>query len=191
MMIPFKDSDARKHASDALEASRQHGERIGQQEKTIEQLRQEVSALNEKADQASKSNEEISGQAQKLLTAVRQLSDHVEEEVNSLKLTKNRMATAVVEAVQREMSQLTSSLRQDYDSYLGVKKELSTLSAKLSTLGQEIDKFKSISGTIKAMDFEMKSYARALEERDSEKLRLIRRIEELQKIIARERRIRR
>ena len=184
----FKDDHARKHAGDAVESSRQNAEKIAEQERLMRETQQEVHELDRKLDSITRSNSELTAQTQKILEAVRELKDDVEEEMNSLKLSKNRMLSTVVEKVQQEMQELTAAVRTDYDSYLGIRKELAALSSRLSLLTQDIDKFKAISSTIKGMDFELKSYARILEEKDSEKLRLLRRIEDLQKIISRERR---
>ena len=190
-MLGLKDSNARKNAGDALEVAQQTARKIDEQERTIETVKEEVSALGSKIDSLAKSSEGLAAQTTQVLAAVRQLRDDVEEEMSSLKLSKNKMISAVVDKVQQEMEQLTSTVKQDFDSYLAIKKELGALSSRLSLTSQEIDKFRAISTAIKAMDFEMRGYARVLEEKDSEKLRLIRRIEELQKIISRERRVRR
>lgn len=189
-MLPLKDAHARKQSDDALEAARLNSQRISEQEAALQQARQEIAGLDQKAGQLSRSNAELSEHTRLVLESVRQLREELDEEMQSLKLSRNRLLPAVTQKMEQEMQELLATLRRDHDSYLSLNKEMAQLSSRISLLNQEIDKFKAISSSIKAMDFEMKRYARALDDKENEKLRLIRRIEELQSIISRERRIR-
>ncbi|MFP4423799.1 MAG: hypothetical protein ACLFP2_01055 [Candidatus Woesearchaeota archaeon] len=88
--------------------------------------------------------------------------------------------------------QLRSGMKNFEDVRSQEFKQLRTeVSALISRLGQtssELEKFNKIASNIKAKDFALEKYAKTLEQRDNEKLNLMKRIDTLERMVSKMRR---
>ena len=69
-----------------------------------------------------------------------------------------------------------------------LKNELAGINSDVSKLHSEIDRLNKISSQVKSMDFDLVNYAKKLQADDSEKLRLLRQIDSLERLVSKMRR---
>ncbi len=100
----------------------------------------------------------------------------------------DNLASIKHQATDRLLEKIEKELKQEIHKHLSnldlEKQKFSDLNKDLDSLKQEIHKLKSISETIKTIDFELNNYIKKITEQDQEKLRLMRQVDELQKLIA-------
>ena len=88
----------------------------------------------------------------------------------------------------REMKNSTDGILQDLESFRRLKDRINILEKELSEIHRDVIKFVSISEKIKEADFDLVQYKRVLEQGDKEKLELLRRIDSLERLVAKIRR---
>ena len=92
------------------------------------------------------------------------------------------------EDIKKEIQDSTKDLKASSLHYSALKEELSNISKRTRDVSAEIDKFVKISHKIKQGDFELNKFATQLKTMDKEKLNLLRKIDNLERLVGRMRR---
>ncbi len=169
--------------------------RLAEQEKTQkEQQQQFMESLKEvkdnllslrdfKQDYVKKFSEDLKG--------VKVLEKEFQKALRSFHQNHKQLYDSVYKRLHNEVSEKTYPLKEAVEKLTGLDPEARKIKDMLSTTKDEMAKLNEISSRIKKEDFELKHYAKELLKMDSEKLKLMKKIESLKKIIAYERRNRR
>ena len=114
------------------------------------------------------------------------------KEVYDFKLLKAQLQKKLLDKFEEELKQeLTLNmevLRKDISDYEEMKNSVKEMLKKTELAKQEMGKWLDISGSIKAADFELHRFARQLQQADSEKLELMRKIDTLERLVSKMRR---
>jgi len=115
-----------------------------------------------------------------------------EKELFDFKLLRAQMQKKIIEKFEEELSKelkiQIDNLRLDATSYNELKEEIYGITNKVNNLGEEINKFITISSNIKREDFELTGFANKLMEMDKEKLELMQKIDTLERLVSKMRR---
>ncbi|MBW2965000.1 hypothetical protein KY363_06090 [Candidatus Woesearchaeota archaeon] len=148
-------------------------------------LRAEVKRL---ADEQSKFAKEASAQ----LDALKSARQDLEKEVYDFKLIKadikSRLVADLTDDFRAVLKKEAEKLDTDVKRFNELKDELSHLVGKFRSVEDEIAKFKSIAGDVKAADFQLARHAKELTQADSEKLKLLQKIDQLEHLVSKMRR---
>ncbi|MBL7054249.1 hypothetical protein ISS05_00660 [Candidatus Woesearchaeota archaeon] len=158
----------------------------------VNNLKNETTVLNKELNEIKENQKEFLTNFKDNLEVINQLRKDFEEEIYGFKGLKDHAQKKILqkfeEELQRELSLQMENLKKDKGNYEELKKDMGGMAIKLSNLGQEIDKFMNISSKIREKDFEMEKFAKQLLEADGEKLSLMKKIDSLERLIARMRR---
>jgi AAA+ superfamily predicted ATPase len=115
-----------------------------------------------------------------------------EKELYQFKLLKSQMQKKLIERFEEELNNELKinleSLKGSTEDYTRLKSDIGQISLKLNTLSEEMNKFISISGSIKKEDFELSRHASRIFEADREKLEMMRKIDVLERLVSKMRR---
>ncbi|HII65047.1 TPA: hypothetical protein HA280_06040 [Candidatus Woesearchaeota archaeon] len=120
------------------------------------------------------------------------IREDLSKEVYDFKLLKAQLQKKLLDKFEEELKQeLTLNmevLRKDISDYEEMKNSVKEMLKKTELVKQEMGKWLDISGSIKAADFELHRFARQLQQADSEKLELMRKIDTLERLVSKMRR---
>ena len=115
------------------------------------------------------------------------LNENYEQEIHDFKLLKTQVSKQLLEKGSVELNQEMQRVRADVSQYNELKREMSLISQKVAGLGEEINKFLTISKSIKEKDFELTQYAKEIFKADKEKVELLKKIDSMERLVARSR----
>ena len=128
------------------------------------------------------------------LRTVQELKESFESELNELRMLKSRMHKTLLEDLKGEFKDEIASVRTslvlESGSLNQLRAEVLSMGTQINAIKPEITKFTEISQHIKKADFDLNKYALRLDEANRDKLELLRKIDTLQKLISKERRLR-
>lgn len=178
--------------SSKVDSSRKN---INEYSKELESFHDEISELRKEVKKFSAEASKFTETAFAQLQAVRTTNENFKQELYDFKMikadVKSRLVADVVEEVRSELGKEMSKLNTDVKGFNDLKNELSVLVGKFKSVEDELTKFKAVAAEIKTADFELGKYARELEKNDREKVALMREVERMQHLLAKERRGRR
>ena len=115
-----------------------------------------------------------------------------QEDLSDFKIIKGKLQSDVLQTLadefRNELLQHVEKLKVDMTSYNALKSQVERITAKTESLSTEIEKFTAISRNIKKEDFEMKNVAKQIADADKEKLRLLKKVDMLERLLSKERR---
>ena len=122
------------------------------------------------------------------LTAVKQAREDVEKSTRSFAEVQKKIERTIHEQLSTAIAESIQKLKLDAENYNSLKSEIVKTSTHVQKLTNEVDKFSAISSQIKQADFELSKHARNLKAGDDERIRLLKQIDDLQRMIAKMRR---
>ena len=166
--------------------------KVNSHSETVGSLNNEIAELKAHLSEIKSNQKEFVTNFKENVDVIKRVREDFEKEMYRFKGLKEKTQKSIMdkfeEELQKELKLQMESLKKDYGSYEEVKKGLNDVAIKLGSLNEDIIKFTNISSSIKEKDFEMEKFAKQLLERDQEKLNLIRKIDTLEKLVARMRR---
>lgn len=160
----------------------------------IAAFRKEVGVLRSELKETA---EGISGFCSAMLSeldGLRQLREDLKKELFDFKMIKSdirsNLVSGLTEDFRSQLREETRKLDTDVKAFNSLKDELSVLVTKFRGAEAEIDKFRSIASGISAADFELSRYAREVAKADQEKLRLMQKVDQLERLVSKMRRSR-
>jgi len=174
-------------------------EELGNLQKQFDQHTVIASQLN---DHISSLKTEIEGLKKTQTVLVQSLSDdsssvstareELQKEIADFKILKSRVEKKLVqlfeEEVKGEIQSRFNEMSRQLSKFDELGRQVGQINQKTISLSSDIDKFTAISKGLKATDFELREYAKALKEADQEKLELMRKIDKLETLVAKMRR---
>jgi len=190
------------HAKEGIDEVKQELASVkGNFGKDVEEMKlrlSELSAAWEAAYKAQQGHTDTSMKAQQELIdglkSVRELNELFESELNDLRMVKSRMHKALLEDLKEEFREeiaaVKASLVMEAGSLHQLRDEVLSMAGQIRMIKPELAKFTELSQHIKKADFDLNKYALRLDEANRDKLELLRKIDTLQKLISKERRLR-
>lgn len=171
-------------ASELGETKRLHEEHS----KEIFSLRQEITTANTNIKALVEQQQQLIKTNTEALSTVQELKEQLNDSVNSIKIVSSTIQNNLVRKVTDDLNNLTQEVSLKLGGSEKLKKEIEETADKfkeeLQQLNQEIKRLKTVTANIKAEDFELAKFANKLTAADSEKIRLTRQIDSLQRLVS-------
>lgn len=162
-------------------------------QKEVQQSKQDFNSLKAEFTELRERQQEFLKSFKIDIEQIKTLKTGLDTEVKDFKLVKGQMQEKLFQQIREELDQSINAnlegLKTDVSRYNELKQQIGLITLRISTLGTEIDKFNNISRKLKEGDFELSNYAKKIMEMDHEKMQLLRKIDALERLISRERRI--
>lgn len=171
---------------------RSSSKEVAGQSREISALKEDVAALRSDikrlCEEHGRSAEQLASQVGELRSA----NEDLRKELYDFRLVKADIRSNLVSGLAQDfrdrLREEIGKFDTDVKRFNELKDELSSLVAGFRSVEGEIRKFREISSGIKAADFELVKHAKSLEKADSEKLRLMQKIDHLERLVSKMRR---
>ncbi len=188
MLSELKDALSGKRteqlASELAETKKLHNEHS----EILSSLKTEINGVKESVEALTEKNQQLLKENTNSLAALTQLKKQLEESINSIKLMSSTIQDGLMRKITDQVSMLTQEISSKLSGSERFKKELeeaaSLVKLELNDLKEEIKRLKSVSSNINAADFELVKFSNQLKSADSEKLRLMKEIDTLQRLVS-------
>ncbi|HLD87428.1 MAG TPA: hypothetical protein VJB12_05180 [Candidatus Nanoarchaeia archaeon] len=186
MIGKFKDLLKMKEEVDDLKA------RMDAQGKSFDAFSSEVTKLCDNLQMVRNTQAQLLDEMKGNLGTFSQMQEDLSKEIYDFKLLKGQLQKKMLDKFEEELkSELKVNvevLRKDLSDYEEMKNSVKEMLKKVELTKQEMGKWLDISTNIKATDFELGKFARQLQQADSEKLELMRKIDSLERLVSKMRR---
>ena len=164
-----------------------YSENVSSMKKEIDELKKQLTEIKSNNDDFFRNFKDNSAE-------IKEMKENLRKEIHEFSLLKsqlqNKLITKFEEELKNELKVCSESLKLDMQNYNEIKEKTNSMLARLARLGEEMAKLAEISKTLKKEDFEMTKFAKQLLEMDNEKLELMRKIDTLERLVAKMRRSR-
>ena len=165
---------------------------VEENNKIISELKNELNDLKKELNETKNNQKEFLKNFKEDLTVIHNLREDFGKELYEFKLLKGQLQRKILdkfeEELQKDLEVNRESLKKDADDYNELKGKVSEILSRLNLTSGEINKFIDISRNIKKEDFELTRFARQLIDMDREKLELMRKIDNLERLVSKIRR---
>lgn len=124
----------------------------------------------------------------KELDTLRRTNEQAKAEVHNLKTARVELKDDVVEKFQQQLSKslktMEGKLEADTSKIDTLSESFQAITKELKEARAQIGKFKDLAETIRESDYRLQEHAKALEQTDKEKVRLMKRVDELESMMA-------
>lgn len=152
----------------------------------------EASALRTEVRKLTEDQLRFAKEASEQLDALRSVRQDLEKEVYDFKLIKadikSRLVADLADDFRANLKKEAEKLDTDVKRFNELKDELSSLVGKFRSVEGEIAKFRQIAADVKSADFQLARHAKELTQADSEKLKLLQKIDQLEHLVSKMRR---
>ncbi|MBT3465424.1 hypothetical protein HOD20_04930 [archaeon] len=125
------------------------------------------------------------------LTELKKLNSDLKKSIASFNILQDKSRKKIFEDFSISMKKQIDTLSHTTKEYKDLENHILVLNKKIDDASKEIIKFSTIAKNIKKEDFMLNKHHKNLEQNDKEKLRLQNEVENLKRMIAKERRNRR
>ena len=165
---------------------------VGENSRIISGLKAELESLRKELAETKGAQQDFLKAFKENLFVIKNLREDFGKEVYDFKLLKSQLQRKILdkfeEELQKDLEISRESLKKDSEDYSEVRKKAAEVLSRLNTTSAEISKLIEISRSIKKEDFELTKFARHLMEMDKEKLELMRKIDNLERLVSKMRR---
>ena len=159
---------------------------------TVSSLKEDIDELKKRIKDFEITQNESLKNLRENIDIIKDIKEDLKKELYEFGLLKSQLQNKILQKFEDELkSELKinlEKLKNDYTNYDELKKQISLMLGRTDKLTEELDKFTDISKNIKKEDFELTRFANKLLEMDQEKLSLMRKIDTLERLIAKMRR---
>ena len=165
---------------------------VSDNNKTVSELKEELNQLRNELSEIKGNQKEFLKAFKDDLGVIHNLRDDFGRELFEFKLLKGQLQRKILdkfeEELQKDLGMNRELLKKDVEDYNELRKKVTDILSKVSLTSEEIGKFIDISRNIKKEDFELTKFARHLIEMDREKLDLMRKIDNMERLVSKIRR---
>lgn len=165
---------------------------VAEQSKELASLRKEVSEVKSAVTSLNAAVSRVSSSLESQMGEVSRATDDLKKEVYDFKLIKadikSKLVSELTDDFRKHLSEETGKLDVDVKNFNELKEELSRIVTKFKSVEGEIEKFRAIAQEVKAADFQLSRHAKELAAADSEKLKLLQKIDQLENLVSKMRR---
>jgi chromosome segregation ATPase len=165
---------------------------VSEQSSELASLKKEVSDLKSSVNSLGSAVSKVSASLESQISGMSKATEDLRKEVYDFKLIKaeikSKLVSELTDDFRRNLSEETGKLDLDVKCFNELKDELSRLVTKFKAVEGEIEKFRSIAQEVKSADFQLARHAKELAAADSEKLKLMQKIDQLERLVSKIRR---
>ena len=166
--------------------------KVGEHSKSVDSLKEQLSFLSNGLKEVKNSQAEFLTNFRDNLDVINDSKESLKKEVYDFRLLKAQTQKNILQKFEDELSKelklYSEKLRNDLNEYNKLKEQTASILMQIKGLSGEIGRFTEISKNIKERDFQLNHFAAKLQEGDKEKLQLMKKIDTLERLIAKMRR---
>jgi len=147
----------------------------------VESFKRQIIELNTENNKALRQIKNDTG-------ALKNFKDELKKELYEFKLFKKEIKKKFSEQIEKDISTIRESMKKDVSGFNDTKNKLDLKLNQVEKLDQEIKKLTTITKGINAADFELSKHKKNLDNNEKEKLELLRKIDNLERLVAKLRR---
>lgn len=151
-----------------------------------------INSLKKEIDGLKEGQHKLVEKLQEDSDIIKEVKEELRKEINDFKLIKSRMEKKLLECfeeeIKKELIPRFERMEKHVKNFEDLGGKVAVIAGRVVNLSSELQKFCDISESIKKEDFELTKYANKLRSVENEKLELMRRIDTLERLIARMRR---
>jgi len=163
-------------------------EKISKHETIVKESNREILELKKDINELGEQSRKILEKAKKDIDALSDFRKDLGQELYEFKLFKKDIRSAFLEKTEQDFGLIKKSMQQEITDFNNTKKKLETKLDSVVKLDQEVARLSKICQNIKSQDFELVRYKKETASAEAEKLQLLRKIDNLQKLISKRRR---
>jgi len=157
---------------------------VNSHNEAVNEMTGEFSALRTELDAARKIQTEALKEFSKAQSKIVDLEKEFKQEIESFKTLKKQMQKKVHDDVETQTKKLMEDMQNQISGYKLIESDMKNVHSRISDTHAEIDKLNRISKIISEKDFELVKFVKLLEKSGNEKLELLRKIDNLERLIA-------
>ncbi len=192
MLSRIKELVSGNELKELAEQLKQAAAAIKEQAEQIKDLRSLTAAAKDSISEIRSSNNLMAEEAGKSADAAKQLQAELAKALAELKTLSSHIQGSIKQKIAEDLIELTKEVKAKLEGAEKLKSEITVTAAaianELAKLKTDVVKLSAVAEKIKAEDFELVRFSQQLAAADSEKLRLIGRIDTLEMLIAKMRR---
>ena len=158
----------------------------------FDSVKKSVEELKKTVVDSSKVQEKLLKNFNENVDAISSIRDEMKEELFKFSVLKGQMQDKIMKKFSEELENEIAERKKDLDVDTGKYKEVKGIveetALELGKAKQEIKKWIDISSKIKAEDFELIKFTKQMKELESEKLELMQKVDNLERMIGKMRR---
>lgn len=162
--------------------------KIESHDKIVSECESSYKNMHEETMQMMKQNQEILKKARDDVHELGRFRDEMKKELYEFQLFKKDMRETFIKKTDSGFKDVKQMLDKEAIELNLTKKKLDTKLNKIEALENEIARLTSVAKSIKSADFELVKYNNILKDHQKEKQELIRKIDNLERLVARMRR---
>lgn len=166
--------------------------KIEEHKATIASFRESINALKNEMRDIKEGHKELLTNLKDSMGSIDDVKEEFKKELYEFNLLKGHLQSKIIEKfeneLQKELNINLEKFKRDAENYLKLKNDISLISENTKNLSGELNKFVEIGRNIKKEDFLLTKYCNKIWEMDKEKLELMKRIDTLERLIAKMRR---
>lgn len=175
----------KEHIDEVINKTRDYNE-------TVSSLKNELNELKNDIRDVKLNQTELLRNLKDGIGEIDDVKEDLKKELYEFNLLKSKLQSKILEKfeneLQNELKINLEKLKTEHRNYDDARKELALIVEKTTKLGEELNKFIEISKDIKKEDFMLTKFCNKIWEMDKEKLELMKRIDILERLIAKMRR---
>jgi chromosome segregation ATPase len=160
--------------------------------KDVNSFKADIESLKKSVNDSNAKHEDFLKKFEKNLDVINESKEELKKEAYDFKLLKSQLQNKILhkfeEELGKELKVNMDKLKEDYDGYAELKSKVDGLKPKMDELNKEISALSEVSKSIKKEDFELTKFSNQIFKADSEKLELMKKIDTLERLIAKMRR---
>ena len=184
--------DIRQEIDKLKQSWEEHTQQTVEFKKNLAAVEQKIEEMTSSQEEIATAQLELLDQFRKNLGAMDQVRDKFRQQLDNFSVMKKDLQQEVHRKFEQELTaelvKHSEELQVQGDEYGRIKDDIKAVAAQLTALQAEVTKFLAISEHIKGKDFEMTTMAQELLAMDKHKLELMRKIDTLERLVARLRR---
>lgn len=173
------------------EEVRKVGDQMKSQTEAFVQMNREVQELARKFTELQKNilHEQTKSEQERkeLVVEQKKLTEEFRVEINEFKTAKTQLTRQLLANATVGLEEELGKIRADVAQYNELKREMTMISSRIIQMSTEIVKLTDISSKIRAQDFELTHYAKEIFRADKEKVELLKKIDALERLVAKSR----
>ena len=158
----------------------------------ISELSNSFDNFKNKFSEVKNAQDELLKNLKDNIDAIKSLRSDFEKELYEFNLIKSQMQKKILDKFEQELQKdlelNREALKKDVEDYDALRRNMGDVALRLKSANEGIMKFIEISRNIKKEDFELTKFARQLFDADREKLELMRKIDNLERLVSKMRR---
>ena len=162
---------------------------------TLSTLQKELTEIKVQLNEYSKKNEDsrtketedirqISRDILKIKDELQGVTREYSSELNAFRITKKNIQEKLHEEFHDESKKISLQMSTYLSSYKALESQMNMMAINIADFNNTINTMKTLAKTVSEKDFDLKNYAKVLDNNDHEKVELLKKIDSLERLMS-------